>query len=52
MKKLLIATIALVVYSAAYAGQGTHWRDSGAEGPKHWGKLDPIEAHPRMQMGE
>jgi carbonic anhydrase len=41
MKKLLIIGIILSLSSAAYAGQGTHWGYSGAEGPEHWGKLDP-----------
>lgn len=41
MKKSMILAIVLAVSSAAYAGQGTHWGYSGAEGPEHWGKLDP-----------
>ena len=41
MKKLMIVTIVLMVSSAAYAGQGTHWDYSGAEGPEHWGELNP-----------
>jgi carbonic anhydrase len=41
MKKFLIVAIVLMVSSAAYAGQGAHWGYSGAEGPEHWGKLDP-----------
>ena len=41
MKKLTIAAIVLLVVSAVYAGQGTHWGYSGAAGPEHWGNLDP-----------
>ncbi|MGD2015446.1 MAG: carbonic anhydrase family protein [Desulfobacterales bacterium] len=41
MKKLLIVVIVLMVAGAAYAGLITQWGYSGAEGPEHWGKLDP-----------
>ena len=41
MKKLSIVTFVIAIFSAAYAGQATHWGYAGAEGPEHWGKLDP-----------
>jgi carbonic anhydrase len=41
MKKLLIAATVLLMSGTAYAGQGTYWDYDGAEGPEHWGKLDP-----------
>jgi len=41
MKNLVIGAIVLLLSSAAYASQGTHWDYSGAKGPEYWGKLDP-----------
>ncbi|MFE8033588.1 carbonic anhydrase [Thiohalocapsa marina] len=32
---------AAFIATAAVAGSGTHWGYHGAEGPEHWGELDP-----------
>jgi carbonic anhydrase len=41
MKPTLL-TLALCFYAAtAYAADGPHWGYGGAEGPEHWGELDP-----------
>ena len=41
MKKLILIAAVLLASGAAYAGSGTHWGYSGAQGPEHWGKLHP-----------
>lgn len=41
MKKIVLTTCLTTVLTIAYAGSGTHWGYSGAEGPENWAKLSP-----------
>lgn len=41
MRKNLLAMMALLASTSAFAGGHTHWTYSGAEGPEYWGELSP-----------